>query len=129
VTDEPQTIKSRFVELSWDPAGFVRAVVLPDARLTLDDALAIADARQQLCPDCKCAFLLDIRHVRSADKECRAYGTSSDTSTHPTAMALLVKSPVSRVIGNFYIGLNKPLYPTKLFTSEESAVEWLQGYR
>ena len=129
VTEYPQTIKSRFVELSWNPIGFIRAVVLPGAHLTVEDAVIIGEARQQLCPDRRCPLLLDIRHVKSATKECRVYGSSRETPNQPTAMALLVSSPVSRVIGNFYMGLNKPFYPTKLFTSEESAVDWLKGFR
>ena len=44
------------------------------------------------------------------------------------AQAIIVDSPVSRLIGSFFLGLNKPPFPTKLFTSEADAVEWLKGY-
>jgi hypothetical protein len=32
------------------------------------------------------------------------------------------------VLGNFYLGLNKPLVPTRLFTSEEEAQAWLRSF-
>ena len=30
------------------------------------------------------------------------------------------------IVGNFFIGLNKPKFPTKLFTQEKEAVIWLK---
>ena len=45
-----------------------------------------------------------------------------------TAAALLVLSPMARAIGNFFMGLNKAVIPTRIFTSEPLAIEWLQPY-
>jgi hypothetical protein len=35
---------------------------------------------------------------------------------------------VARAIGNFFMGLNKPLIPTRLFTSEAEALGWLREF-
>jgi hypothetical protein len=45
-----------------------------------------------------------------------------------SAAALLIGSPLTRAIGNFFMGLNKPLIPTRLFTSETEALAWLKGF-
>jgi hypothetical protein len=37
----------------------------------------------------------------------------------------VVSSPVSRVIGNVYLRLNRSSTPTRLFTGENDAVAWL----
>jgi hypothetical protein len=42
--------------------------------------------------------------------------------------ALVVGSPVSRVIGNFFLGLNRPKYPLRLFDAQEPATAWLLGF-
>ena len=42
--------------------------------------------------------------------------------------ALVVGSPVSRVIGNFFVGLNRPKYPLRLFDDQEFATAWLLGF-
>ena len=39
-----------------------------------------------------------------------------------------LRSPLTRAIGNFFLGLNKPLMPTRLFTSEEEALAWLKTF-
>jgi hypothetical protein len=33
------------------------------------------------------------------------------------------------MIGNFFINLNKPLAPTRLFTSEAAALTWLRTHQ
>jgi hypothetical protein len=42
------------------------------------------------------------------------------------AIAMVVGSPISRAIGNFFIGLNRPPVPIRLLESETAAEEWPQ---
>ena len=60
------------------------------------------------------------------DGDARAYYSSDEAARQTCGVALIVGSAVSRVIGNFFIGLNKPPYPTRLFTDEAEAIAWLQ---
>lgn len=43
-------------------------------------------------------------------------------------MALLIGSPVSRMIGNFFLGINRLRVPVRLFSDEAEALEWLKRY-
>jgi len=43
-----------------------------------------------------------------------------------TDIALIVDNPYKKMIGNFFMGLNKLPIPTRLFTTEESALLWLE---
>ncbi len=45
-----------------------------------------------------------------------------------TAIAMLINSPGSRIIGNFFLGINKPSVPTKLFNEKNKAIEWLKQF-
>lgn len=63
----------------------------------------------------------------SADRTVREYfAESADNRTLASRVAFVATNPMSRVIGNFFIGLNRPTIPTRLFGDEESAVAWLQ---
>jgi hypothetical protein len=42
------------------------------------------------------------------------------------ATALFVDAPVSQLLANFFLRVNKPTIPTKMFTSETEALKWLQ---
>ncbi len=37
-------------------------------------------------------------------------------------------APLSRAIGNIFMGLNKPDFPLRLFTSDAEALAWLTGF-
>lgn len=43
--------------------------------------------------------------------------------------ALVVESALSRALGSFFVGLTRPVVPTKLFDSVENAIEWLKTMR
>lgn len=51
-----------------------------------------------------------------------------DDSPLVTAVALVTNSNISRMVGNFFIGLTQSYVPVKLFTEPEKAREWLLQY-
>jgi hypothetical protein len=50
----------------------------------------------------------------------------NNRDSNVSAFAIIIQSPLSRVIGNFFMGLNKPRVPARLFKSEKEAVKWLK---
>ena len=76
----------------------------------------------------KTRVLVDMTKVTEISKEARDYFANERTASIQRATALLIASPVSRVIGNFFMGLNKPISPTRLFTDPHRAVEWLHTF-
>ena len=69
--------------------------------------------------------LVDMRAATQISREARNYYAGKRTASIQRATALLVASPLSATIGNFFMGLNKPLSPTKVFTNEKEAIDWL----
>ena len=108
--------------------GLVHAVAKPGAEMTL------ADAREEIAVIGKIGrgkglpLLVDFKNLQSQDRGARTYFAGEETAKAVTACAILISSPLSRVIGNFYMGLNKPVTPTKLFTSESEAIDWLKEF-
>ncbi len=72
--------------------------------------------------------LIDMTAIPEISKEARDYFANERTSSIQRATALLISSPVSRVIGNFFMGLNKPISPTRLFTDPQKAIQWLHTF-
>jgi hypothetical protein len=62
------------------------------------------------------------------DRQARAMFASEEYMRLSSQTALVVGSPVSRVIGNFFVGLNRPTYPVKIFDDAKLAAKWLQGF-
>ena len=125
---ENRVIEAQCAKVMWDNEGFVRAVINPRAEITLKGVKEITEARAEVSGNRKHAMLVDIGSIRYASSEGRRFAANSEVSNITTAIALLIGSPVSKVIGNFFIGLNKPPFPVKLFNVEEEAVAWLKGF-
>lgn len=120
------TTKTAAMTLAED--GIVRVSSPPDVVDTLATARENARALEKLCHGKKCPVLVYVKTKRGEPQEVRRFYSDLSLTIPIAATALLVSSPVSRVIGSFYLGINKPHHPIKLFTSETEAVEWLKQY-
>ncbi len=76
----------------------------------------------------KTRVIIDMTAVFEISKEARDYFANERTASIQRATALLIGSVVSRTIGNFFLGLNNPITPTKLFTDPQEAIKWLRTF-
>lgn len=108
--------------------GIARTKVKPQAEVNLKESLENSVAVNALCNTKKFPLLVDSRQIKSISKEARDNFSIQNRSTNINAFAVIIESPLSRIIGNFFMGLNKPSVPAKLFNNEEDAVSWLKQY-
>lgn len=104
-------------------------------RVKKDAIIGVAEAKENtkaiisLTGGKPCPMLVDTREINSISKEARDHFSMRDRKGYVNSIAILIASPVSRIIGNFFMGLNKPTVPTKLFTEEETALKWLRTFK
>jgi hypothetical protein len=98
------------------------------ASIDLKSAIENTISVQSFYSTKKFPILVDSSNVAYISREARSHFSAKNRETSINSMAIIVNSPISRVIGNFFMGLNKPLIPAKLFENEESAVKWLNQY-
>jgi hypothetical protein len=108
--------------------GICYSKVAAGAIVEIEDAKYNTQMVKTVSNGKKPPILIDIREIISITKEARDHFSMRNREAGVTAIGLLIKSPVSRVIGNFYLGINKPTVPTKLFTDEKKALGWLSNY-
>lgn len=123
-----QSIEMHDGMISLGDDNILRAWAAPGSQETLDDAKHHLEIMRTLANGRILPALVDLRGIKSTTREAREFYGSDDYAQVVCAAALVVDSPVSRVIGNFYLGLNKGVYPLKLFTNESHALEWLKGF-
>ncbi len=108
--------------------GIIRIIVDQGAEEKLADAQDNMRATIALSGGRRRPILVDIRGMKAQDREARIYYAGPDAAQNSTAVALLAGSRVSTIIANFFIALSKSIVPTRLFTVEDEALEWLKGY-
>ncbi|MFP4094217.1 MAG: hypothetical protein ACLFUB_07005 [Cyclobacteriaceae bacterium] len=72
--------------------------------------------------------LADISRVKDMSKEARAF-FSQDAGEDLLALAVIVNNPVTRMLTNFFLQFNKPVYPFRIFTDRKEAICWLKKYQ
>ncbi len=112
-------------ETTLDPRGFILSRVAPLAEIDLEHARENSAKVRELSGDQVYPILVDIRKIRSISKEARDHFAMRDRKPGVIAIAMLVSSPLSRIIGNFFLGLNQPAVPTRMFTDRDMAERWI----
>jgi len=126
--DAAGVIDTRTERVWLHPDGYVIAEVRPGLIADLDDAIVNVAAVGKLAAGIPRPLLLDMRaHATSATRECRDYYAGAEAQEVNLAVAMLVRSNVSRVIGNFFLGLNKTRFPFRMFSELGEAVTWLRA--
>ena len=61
----------------------------------------------------------------SADDDTRKFLSSEEGLKQRIAIAFVLQSMAQKIVGNFYLKINKPETPTKFFNDQADAEEWL----
>lgn len=103
----------------------VRTKVKNGAEIVLNDAIENSKAVNSFDTE-SYTMIVDTTLAKSITKEARDYFSMKGRESKVVAFAILVNSPLSKLIANFFMGLNKPRVPVKLFTNEQEAINWCQ---
>ncbi len=108
--------------------GIARTCVKPGIDITLEHAVENSNLVNGLFVDRKFPIMIDSRSIKSMSYEARHHFSVRGRETNTCAFGIIIGSTISRVLGNFYLGINKPTVPTKLFDKEEAALAWLKQF-
>ncbi len=72
------------------------------------------------------AVIVLVDRVKSQDAASRRVWSEPTEKNLRCALALVCASPLSRAIGSFFIGLNRPPSPTKMLGTYREALTWCQ---
>ena len=121
-----EKIRLRTAEIQLRGDNIIHIDILPKAELYLKDSNEIYDTVMNIAKGRLYPLLIDANSIVSMDRDARKRFSKETTVS---AVALLVGTPLSKIIGNFFIGLNKTSIPFKLFTSKTDALEWLEAFK
>ena len=121
-------ITTRTEKIVLHPSGVVVCTVHKSIYMEIEDAIENIKAIKELSVEKKVPVVVDIQASKGASKACREYFAGDEAAKVQSACVLLVSSPMSRLIGNFFIGLNKTKFPTRLFSDKDSAISWLKTF-
>jgi len=126
-TDVKDTIETDAALVRRCDDGIIEIDVRLDAVVGLPQMEQILDAQLALSPG-PTGVLVDVRPIRSASREALKLTANTAADRDTRAAAILIDSPVSTLLGNFFLKLSRPLYPTRLFRDADEARAWLHSH-
>jgi hypothetical protein len=119
--------ENEFAEF-WIEDDILFFVYKKDSFINLENAKRIVEDRTKFQDGKTYPVFCDMRLLRDSDKAGRDY-LADEGSRLVKVVAVLIGSPVARMMSNFYLTIHKPLIPTKLFTDEAEAIAYLKSFR
>lgn len=107
--------------------GLIENYIKPGVNIDVSDAWEIKKSNLELTNGNSYAVLVVSGHLSSITKGAREVVASRQFVGKTIAKALLVESLGHRIVGNFYLTVNKPLITTRVFTDREVALHWLRS--
>ena len=90
------------------PDGIVQVVWVPHVEIGLEDATAAIEAMTELTGGRRSPLLADVHDTGPQTRAARLELARLDDLV--SAVAMIVGTPLSRIMGNFFLGVNRPLY-------------------
>lgn len=96
---------------------------LADAKENIEAIVALSGGEK------KYPLLVDLTRCKAWNQEARAYYGRLEARSSYRALALLGRSPTSKMIGSFWFAMyGERDAPTRVFTVEADAISWLKGF-
>lgn len=108
------------------PDNILHIECRPNTIMTLEDGKESTKIGAELINQRPMPMLCDLTNVVKMTRECRQHFAGAEHAKIFSECALIITNPISRIIGNFFLGANKPLKPTRLFTDTEEGLKWLK---
>jgi hypothetical protein len=122
-----EKVETPYITLWMDEEGFLCGRYPENTHLSLEVAISIVESRIFFAKGNSFPLLIDMRGIKSTTRKAREY-MATIGATLVKAGALITGSALNRTLGNIFLKIDKPVVPTKLFTNEESARQWLRQY-
>lgn len=101
-------------------------ILLGSETLNGDDAREIHSWVKDLGGGRRMQVIFDAGEEGLVDHDFRVYIASEESMEQLDRAAVVVTNTAQKLIGNFFMRVNKPSRPVKIFDHLEDAVEWLK---
>lgn len=124
---ETKVVTTSFSKVWLDEDGICRVVLMPGIVVGLVEMQENLAVQIKLQRAGKKPTLVDMRKIKNPTLEARNFAAGKEYGREVSAVAILQNTVIGKILGNLFINFSKPIYPTRLFTSEDT-VDWLKGY-
>jgi len=120
------SVSTRCASFNLIEEGILHIVLVEDSDIDIDESKLMQQKSLLITEGKKFVALIDARAKINVSKESREWDSTPEAQKNMFAQAILVNSLANRIVGNFIIKFHKPVAKTRLFSDEETALQWLR---
>jgi hypothetical protein len=120
-----QEIRLSYATIEATENGIVRLEIFGDTTIGFEEAREMNDAIGILSGGKETLVLILADEITQFKREAMDFSSGDEGLRYTIADALVVKSLAQRITANFYLAVNAPKKPSKIFNTEEEARKWL----
>lgn len=98
-----------------------------NVEIFVEDMLRIVEAQKQLSGQ-RIPILISGGKYSTTNVEVMSFLAKNENIPYSKVSAYVTNSISQKLLGNFYIKINKPERPTRFFNAKEDALIWLKQY-
>lgn len=117
-------IENNVIKL-WLEDDVIHLVYKKDCIISLDAAMEIVRMRLEYQKGLSYKGIAFLSLIKTVTPDARQY-LAKEGSNGVTKAALIINNPFTTILGNLYVSINRPLVPTKLFSTKEQGMKWLK---
>ena len=122
-----EIIEFSHTKISLRKDGIMQLDIAKDVVYTVKDLREIGEAIQKMSNGARFPLLQIAGQYASIEVEARKF-VAKDQTKYATASAIVNTSFAQNLIAKFYIKINRPLVPTRIFSNREDAEKWLLAF-
>ena len=120
------TIKLEKVHINLINKHLVENIVLEGEHIEASDLREVKRHNLILTQGERYTVLIVTNDFVGVSKAARELLAGNEIAQNTAAYAFLISNFAQRILGNYYLKVNRPQTPTKLFTERKKAISWLK---
>jgi len=115
----------------WKKDRIVFCEYKPNLYIDMEVAKLTVESREVGTNGMDLPVFVDVRNLRRVEEDARSYLASEEAGENIKALAIIKEGFIVNLFANWYLKVDEPPFPTRLFTSSqmEMAVRWLELFK
>ena len=113
--------------ISLNDESYYELCIKDNVEIFIEDVDRIKDAQRQLS-GLRIHVLISGGKYSTTNVDVMKYLAKNDNMPYSKVSAYITNSISQKLLGNFYLKINKPERPTRFFSNKKDAIDWLKQY-
>jgi hypothetical protein len=122
-----KTISNTKFTISLNEDGYFDLYIKDNVEILIEDVLLIIESQKSLCGE-SIPSLISGGKYATTNMDVMKFLAKNENMPYSKISAYVANSASQKLLGNFYLKINRPERPTRFFNDRDEAVNWIKQY-